>query len=138
MTERVILQRISDFVEDILSVAERLEEDEEWETLILDFKDAFKHLVVSENERRHLGGRAIGGTFVYRALLFRIKESPLLWGKFAALLMRLTSAMNKEDNCRMQCYVDDPAITVGGNLRTRNKVMLKKVLLSMVFGLKLA
>ena len=71
-------------------------------------------------------------------LLFGIKSGLLLWGRLAALLMRTTCAVNATDNCRRQCYVDDPAMTIGGDQKRRNVVMIKTVLLWMILGLKLA
>ena len=128
--ERVILPRISDLIEDVLSVIERLKEGEQWEAFALDFRDAFKHMIINENERCHLGGRALGGLFVYMVLVVGIKAGPLLGGRLASLVMRVTSVVNQKDNCRLQCYVDDPAMTTGGTLKARNKVMLKTVLLA--------
>ena len=138
MTERVILPRISDLIEDVLAVEEALEPGENWECMIADFKDAFKHLHVAEAERRFLGGRALGGTFCYRVLLFGAKAGPLLWGRVAAMIMRITSAVNRKDNCRLQCYVDDPVFVVGGTTEARNRLMLRTILLWMTMNLKLS
>ena len=136
--ERVVLPRIMDFIEDVLFVGEQLKADEDWEVLILDFQDAFKHLVVDEAERGKLGGRALVGCFVAKVLLFGAKAGPLLWGRVAALVMRITAVMNSGTNSRLQCYVDDPALIVGGTLLQRNRVMLRTILLWLLCGLRLA
>ena len=52
--------------------------------------------------------------------------------------MRITSLVNEDSNCRLQCYVDDPALTVGGSLAERNKVMLRTIIIWLIMGLKLA
>ena len=101
---------------------ERLKEGEQWEARVLDFRDAYKHMVINEKERCHLGGRAMGGSFVYRVLVFRIKPEPLLWGRHAALVMRITSTVNQSDNCRLQCCADDPAMVVGGTVECEIKL----------------
>ena len=58
--ERLVLPRISDLMQDILDVIE-LAGPEGGECMILDFADAFRQLPVAENERRFLGGQALGG-----------------------------------------------------------------------------
>ena len=114
--ERVVLPRIMDFIEDVLFLGEQLKADEDWEVLILDFLDAFKHLVIDEAERGQLGGRALVGCFVAKVLLLGAKAGPLLWGRVAALVMRIIAVMNSGTNSRLQCHVDDPAFIVGGHL----------------------
>ena len=138
MAERVILPRISDLIEDIRSTMDRLKEGEEWEAFVLDFRDAFNHMIINADEQCHLGGRALGGSFVYLVMISAMKAGSLLWGRLAALIMRITSVINKGDNCRLQRYVDDPAMTIGGTLKARSKVMIKTVLLWLIFALKLA
>ena len=63
-----------------------------WELYVLDFKDAFKQIRVQAAERKHLAGKALDGYFFYLCVLFGIKSGPLVWGRTAALLMRLTAA----------------------------------------------
>ena len=79
---------------------------------------------VDASERRFLGGHALNGTFCYRVLLFGAKAGPLLWGRVAATIMRITSAVNRKDNRRLQCYVDDLVFVVGGTREARNRLML--------------
>ena len=50
MTERVVLPRISDIIEDILTVAGRLKPGEAWEALVLDYRDAFEHMKINQKE----------------------------------------------------------------------------------------
>ena len=52
--------------------------------------------------------------------------------------MRLTSAMNRNDNCRLQCYVDDPVFIVGGTREARSRLMLRTILFWLILGLKLS
>ena len=107
--------------------------------MILDFSDAFKHLIIDVDERKYLGGRTMRGSSVATTvLLFGARAGPLLWGRLAAFTMRLTCAVDHRSNARLQCYVDDPALTVGGDADTRARVMIRTVLLWLVIGLKLA
>ena len=43
--------------------------------------------------------------------------------------MRLTCARNHIANARLQLYVDDPALTVGGVPETRARIMIRTVLI---------
>ena len=47
---------------------------EECEYTVLDFKDAFKQLVVHDSERCFLCGDGLNGYFVYNVVLFGIKS----------------------------------------------------------------
>ena len=51
MRERVVLPRLSDLIADILAVIGMLEDGEDWECLVLDYADAFKHCRIDEKER---------------------------------------------------------------------------------------
>ena len=139
MKERVVLPRISDFIDDVLTVNEQAnEQGAAWETLILDFSDAFKHLKIDEAEQKYLAGRALQKCFVSVVLLFGVRPGPLLWGRLAAFTMRLTCAVNLQSNAKLQCYVDDPALTVGGTRKQRSRIMIRTVLVWLLIGLKLA
>ncbi len=138
MHERIVLPRLRDLIDDILWAISTLQEDEDWETLVLDYADAFKQLVVDEAERRHLGGRALSGYFVYNVVLFGVRSGPLLWGRVAALLMRITATMNHRDRARLECYVDDPILVVAGTLLVRRRIMLRTILLWLALGAELS
>ena len=135
-TERLILPRLADARDDVLHGIAMAGHDE-WECAVLDFSDAFKQLRVDESERRFLGGRALGGWFVYCSVLFGVKSGPLVWGRTAALLMRITSAATSH-RARIQCFVDDPLITVWGNEQRRSHTLLLIIVLWSAMGCKLA
>ena len=96
---------------------------ENWECVVLDHADAFKQLRVDEGERSHLGGRALNGWFVYACVLYGVKSGPLLWGRNAALIMRLTSAMT---------------LTVWGTESQRDATLLSIILLWLTIGCRLS
>ena len=52
-----------------------------------------------------MGGKALDGRFCYQTVLFGIKCGPLLWGRVAALVMRITAAMHEGQQARLQCFV---------------------------------
>ena len=135
-TERLILPRLADARDDILHAISQAGHDG-WECAVLDHADAFKQLRVNDAERRYLGGSALNGWFVYCTVLFGIKSGPLVWGRTAALLMRLTSAAT-HGRARMQCFVDDPIITLWGTERRRSHTLVLIVVLWLAMGCKLA
>ena len=91
--------------------------------LIVDFTDAFKHLVINPAERRFLAGQCKldgeGGFFVYLVLLFGAIPGPLLWVRLAAWLMRASAATTPVDRLGLQCYVDDPFLVARGTKKGR-------------------
>ena len=135
--ERVVLPKATDVVADALDLMEATGEPE-CEYFGLDFADAFKQLEVDPQEQRFLGGEALGGFFVYQVLLFGIKSGPLLWGRVAALLMRITAAAIYSDLARLQCFVDDPLLVTAGTPARRRAVMWKVAVLWHALGFALS
>ncbi len=131
--ERIILPRLSDIVDDILALLE-YSNDGTWDQMVLDFRDAFKQLPVHPSEQRFLGGAALGGYFIYKVVLFGIKSGPLVWGRIAAYLMRLTAATIYDLPARLHCYVDDPILTVAGAPAARQRTALLVVILWLAVG----
>ena len=109
---------------------------------VLDFKDAFKQLKVAPDESRYLAGTAplhgVEGYFVYTSLLFGAKSGPLLWGRLAALLMRITAAMLDPTKAGHQCYVDDPFGAHGGDVVSQDITLAAVILLWQVLGLEMS
>ena len=70
--------------------------------MILDFAVAFKQLPVTKDECKFLGGQAMGGFFAYLVVCFGVESGPNLWGRIAALIMRLTAAINCRGFVRVQ------------------------------------
>ena len=134
--ERLILPRLSDAKDDVLHAIKEAGHDN-WECVVLDHADAFKQLRVEESERSHLGGRALNGWFVYACVLFGVKSGPLLWGRHAALIMRLTSALTG-NRARAQCFVDDPLLTVWGTESQRDSTLLAIILFWLAIGCRLS
>ena len=105
--------------------------------LVLDFKDAFKQVPVNTMERRFLAGHAAGAWFSYASIMFGVMPGPLLWGRVAALLMRMTQAVATGAGF-IHCYVDDPVLIVYGTPAARRRLVLKIVLLWLAVGCRLS
>ena len=121
--ERGVLPRLMDMIFSTIDVARCAEEQEDVELLVLDFKDAFRHLLIALEEQRFLAGQSTvngeKGYFVFVRLLFGAISGPLTWGRLAAFLMRATASLHPPDRASIQCYVDDPCMAVRGTRRQR-------------------
>ena len=134
--ERLVLPRIRDAEEDILLALESKRPGEKVEVWSLDFSDAFKQLPVRHQEKRFLSGITKGGYFVYHTVLFGIKTGPLVWGRTAALIARMTQGVLEKS--RLQLYVDDPILSLRGTTEEIEAEMSRVTLLWSLLGLKIA
>ena len=75
--ERVILPRLTDVVDDALDLMED-QSTGQCEFMALDFRHAFKQLAVHPDERRHLGGEAMGWLLLVQSILVRGKVRPTI------------------------------------------------------------
>ena len=80
----------------------------------------------------------MGGAFCSRTVLFGVKSGPLLWGRVAAIIMRITTAVNDTHVPRIQCFVDDPTMTVGGDKPRRRFLMCRSIVLWLMLGTRLS
>ena len=136
VAERLVLPRIADACTDALDLL-RETGDARLDVLGLDFKDAFKQVPIDPSEWRHLTGRALDGYFHYVVLLFGVRSGPLIWGRIAALIMRLTAALVYAVPARLQCFVDDPLLLLAGTERTRRTTAITVILFWMAMGFDL-
>ena len=138
LPERLVLPRLSDAMHSVQELLSQAAPEEQVELLVLDFKDAFKHLHVHPDERPYLSGTGLHGWFVYLTVLFGIVSGPLVWGRVAALVMRATQALFSADRARIQCYVDDPLMAIRGSAEVRAKGFLRAILFWQTLGLSLS
>ena len=137
ISERVVLPRASDVFESVHALAGTCQGDRVLTFLSLDFKDAFKHLQISEDERRYCSGWSSLGWFAYKVLLFGIMSGPLLWCRVSALIMRLTQAVFPND-LAISCFVDDPLFTLAGTPKQTRIMAAVTILLWRSLGFKLS
>ena len=84
--------------------------------------DAFTQMEVDPTERKYLGGQRLGGFFVYCVLLFGVKSGPLVWGRVAALLMRVSATALFQEPARLFCFMDDPLMATIGPEKQRRRI----------------
>eukprot|EP00971_Amphidinium_carterae_P197343 3917092-Amphidinium_carterae.1 len=112
--ERVLLPRIVDVVSDAMLMLRDLPAHAEPEMLVMDFADAFWHLPVHPRERKFLSTKVADRYFIFDRVPQGSRAGPLVWARFAAILMRASQAMLGSE-AFLNCYVDDPLVLLGSN-----------------------
>ena len=112
--ERVVLPRTLDNAWGLMDfMAERKSKGGDIDIVIIDFKDAFWHLPVLEEEP-FLVGKCRGSYFLFKRAAQGSRGAPLIWGRLVALLNRLMAQMHEMDAYRASVYVDDPMLMARG------------------------
>jgi hypothetical protein len=87
---------------------------------VLDVKDAFHTIPVNAGDLDLQVFMSSPGVFeTFNTTVFGSKASPLIWGRFAAFLMRSGQALFSPEEVLLQCYVDDPLAQLAGDADTR-------------------
>ena len=107
-------------VQDSLALLLACEEDEEVHFLVLDFCDAFFQVPLNHDKGRWI---------VFLTMAQGSTNAPLIWGRVAALVSRLTQAMFDSRQLRLQVFVDDPCASIRGNAHTRRRNVATIILL---------
>ena len=118
--ERVVLPRIKDALDDAVYLMSQNGGNERISMLVLDFKDAFHTIPVAPRDVDLQVFMSSPGVFeVFNTTVVGSKASPLIWGRFAAFLMRSGQAMFSPEELLLECYVDDPLALLAGDADTR-------------------
>ena len=93
---------------------------------VIDFSDAFHTMRLKASEQGLTAFETLEGYATYSRLPFELASAPLLWGRLAASLCRLGQPIFPYWSATLHCFVDDPAIVLGGSEHARgtNLVML--------------
>ena len=135
--ERIVLPRGSDLIRDLMDLMEY--HGRNVEIMTADFSDAFLNLAISEKERGHAVILVKPGVYAaYRGVPFGLASAPLLWGRAAAFIGRATQAVHSPEQHRMQIYVDDPAVAVGGAKADRDWALCRTLMLWAALGARVA
>ena len=137
-SERIILPRLIDLVNDTVDLMTAAGEGEEVWIFIMDVKNAFHLLPLRPDERRYFCTSAFGKLQLYLVMLFGPKAAPSAWGRFGALLSRVTQAVITSRTARLQFYVDDPACAIVGTTLARSTTVHVILLLWLILGLPLS
>lgn len=149
-----VLQNLQDQIDNILrKPLDDPDNIDSLEVLVLDFIDAFWQVPATPQERRHFVGKMKKRFFIYRRTAQGSRNGPLNWSVMASQATRLaqslfvgpfpkSSSSKQNQSCRfavkINTYVDDPAVIVHGDKATRDKLLVKLVVIWMVMGFLLA
>ncbi|CAE8637383.1 unnamed protein product, partial [Polarella glacialis] len=134
-SERIVLPRPSEAVEDITALSEALEEGEEVWLGVADFAGAFHTWALHPSERKFVVVRhPKKGYVVYDTVLFGGAGCLLVWGRGAAFLGRAGQSLFECDELRIEVYVDEPLIAIRGTEREATRKMLTLLLFWAAFG----
>ena len=139
-TERVLLAKALDPIWDMLDLLADVGsvDPDNCEWLVLDFSDAFWMLPLHKAERRFFVAKFRGRFYCFVRVAQGSRGAPLVWGRLAALLMRLTQAAVCGRQARIEDYVDDPIISLCGCRAYRSRTIAIVVLLWSAIGFPLA
>ena len=110
--QRVVLPRVTEVVTSWQQLA-AMYSGQPLTMAVIDFKDAFYTCRLSEVEKKYAVVQGRKGFYILNVVAFGLACGPLLWGRTAAVMMRLAAAMLPE--LRLQCYVDDPIFVLSGH-----------------------
>jgi hypothetical protein len=136
LTERIVLPRIQDAVDDARHLRLCSGEDLEW--LVLDVADAFHNIPMHPSERRFACGMVNGKFVVFLVLCMGGQSAPNIWGRFAALLGRMQASLFCPDEFRNEIFVDDPLMAAVGTVERRNILFTIALLSLQATGFPLA
>jgi hypothetical protein len=138
--ERVILPRVSDFVDGILLDANNARQPSHDRPIWLfgiDISDAFHQILLNNSEKRFTVACINEKLRVFHCLVFGSGSAPTARGRFAAFLGRSTAAIANE-NFHMQIYVDDPGFSCRGRIDEASTQFTMALLWAIVLGYPLA
>ena len=137
--ERVALPRLLDVVDNCLfQLSHCWSEHYATELFVLDFTNAFFNVPLHEDQRKHFCITLRGKWYLFKVQAQGAGGSPLVWGRVAALVTRLTQSMYHPQEALLQTFVDDPIGCLTGSRRQRNLWLATIVLVWSALGFKLA
>jgi hypothetical protein len=138
LSERIVLPRLSDAVDNAKRVHRHLQPNIILEWLVLDFSDAFHHVKLGKKWWRHNVCKIGPKWIVYTALSFGARSFPNLWGRVAAFIGRLTASCLQYQHADIQIFVDDPLVSASGSTAARNRVFASVFTIFAVLNFKVA
>ena len=135
---RLVLPRPVDIVSDCLHMWKHAGTDLSMEALVLDFTDWFYMTPLHGDEQRYFVTAYKGKYIVFLSQTQGSRNAPVVCGRVAALIGRLTQGMLPEKNARCHIYVDDPICLFLGPRHQRDLHIAVVICTWLVLGLRLA
>ena len=115
-----------------------LEPGQEVSFMVLDFVDAFYRAPLHPDER-HYYVVSYGGKFLrWNRIAQGSTNGPQLFGRFAALVGRLTQSVVPSSSGRLHIFIDDPILTLKGTPEVNDRNATKAILIWRMMSLGLA
>ncbi|CAK0806401.1 unnamed protein product [Prorocentrum cordatum] len=138
--QKIVLPRLSDVIDDAIYLLRECQHEPqkvvEW--LVLDFTDWFYNIPLKHVQRRHFVAYYGGEFIIFLTMAQGSVNAPLVRGRVAALVARLTQSMFRPTVLRHHTYVGGPIISVRGNLAQRDIYFAIIILARRTLGLKFA
>ena len=135
---RLVLPRPLDVVNDCLHMWKHGGPDSFLELLVLDYTDWFYMTPLHRSEQRYFVTAFKGKYIVFLSQTQGSRNAPVVCGRVAALLGRLTQGMMPEKQVRCHIYVDDPIGLFLGPRGTRDLHISVVICAWLILGLRLA
>eukprot|EP00439_Symbiodinium_sp_Y106_P060007 s2027_g8.t2 len=143
---RILLPRPTDVIDDALFLlhCHPAEPEVGLEALVLDFRDWFYAVPLHRDDMKYFVTayrETPAGGLKYIVFLTQTqgsKNAPLVCGRVAALVGRLSQSLFNEHDARLQIYVDDPCFLVSGSGCQRDLRMAVLICVWSALGLPLA
>ena len=91
LTERIVLPRVQDVVEDSLDILRAAQHPLEF--MVMDVADAFHNIPIRPEERRFCCAKIGNMYIVFEVLCMGGKASPNIWGRYSAMLGRWNASL---------------------------------------------
>jgi len=142
-SERATLHRLFDAILRLLFLMATVSTpDVAVNAFVLDFSDAYWQIPLRDDERKYFCATLIIKGKRKRLAFLRAAQGStnagLLWGRLAAVIMRLTQSLFLPSELSLMCYVDDPLAALLGTERIRKRNAALMVLVWESLGFKLA
>lgn len=134
----LVLPRISDVIDDTLRLMKDAEPGQEVEWLVLDFTDWFFNIPLHPKERKYFTIKYKEWYICYLTQAQGSVNAPVVCGRVAAMVARITQATVGQHCMRMQLYVDDPCLSILGTEAQRSRIMAVVIVLWRSIGARLA
>ena len=135
-SERLVLPRLRDVVEDAMCLFESLEPGESLGLMSLKTHSSNSLFVIAKSDIC-LDQRLADFSFTM-LFFFGIGTGPLVWARIAALVARITQSMFSASRSRLQIYVDDPLALMRGTTEQIHDMCNKILWLWLTLGLQIS
>ena len=135
---KLLLPRTSDALDDALYLMSQCERGEQVEWFVMDYSDWFYNVPLHPSERCYFTWSYKGRWVAFLTQAQGSKNAPLVCGRVAAMVARITQSMFNDAHLRLQLYVDDPLMSLRGDQHQRDGLLAATTMFWSALGIRLA